>query len=101
MRPGDQDCGGVTYVDLRNASIAKSVESVRCSDPDIAFSIFEDDLGLAARKTVSKKELILFGLSISLLRQGCDGTRRYAIESTTGCKPKCVGAIKTDVVYIL
>jgi hypothetical protein len=101
MRSGDKDRRSVTYFDLGDAPIAKSVEPVRCSDPDVVLSIFQDDLGLTARKAVGKKKLILFGFSVRLLGQRCEGVGRDAIESTTCCKPKCVGAVKTYVVYVL
>jgi hypothetical protein len=57
----------MAYVDLRDAAIAESVESIRCSHPDIALSIFKDRSGLTAGEAVSNQKLILLYLSVGLL----------------------------------
>ena len=54
----------MAYVHLRDAPIAESIEPVRGSDPDVALSVLEDDLGFRPERPSATKKLIFFGLSI-------------------------------------
>jgi hypothetical protein len=59
----------MAYVDLRDAAIAESVQSVRCPDPDVAFSIFQDRFDLTVGETICNEKLILLQGRVGKFRQ--------------------------------
>jgi hypothetical protein len=59
----------MAYVDLRNAAIAKSVQSVRCPNPDVALSIFKNRFDLTVGETICNQKLILLQGGVGKFRQ--------------------------------